>query len=86
MPNQYSFKYNFDNAEFKNVNLITKVRRTNSRIPDPTQVSLSQLRQNMLPISNDKYNDLISLCVEDVIPKEHHLFYVFLPHEKDSCV
>ena len=58
-----------------------RLRRAIEPAPDPLNVSLRQLRKGLSPISLNKYNDLISLCIDGIIPTSCHAFYVLLPNE-----
>jgi hypothetical protein len=84
-PNAFSFKYNYG-GQTKFVDLFSKTsRRTKlcSMTIDPKSYTLKQLRNDLIPISSDKYNDLVSLCINDIIPRAHHVFYALLPHGSD---
>lgn len=35
---------------------------------------------NPIPITNDKYKDLVSLCNSMIIPSNYHMFYKSLSH------
>jgi hypothetical protein len=82
-PNKYRYKYDYDDTEFSAVNLITRVRRTSDTIPNPKTINLKQLRKELIPITLAKYNDLLSLCLNDIIPSPNHAFFVLLPHHTE---
>ena len=80
---KFSFflKYHYD-SDFHSVSLLGLYStRSDARAEiDMSKIKLNQLRENLIPVSAEKYDDLVSLCVNDIIPKNYHLFYLLLPH------
>ena len=77
----FYFQYEYGGNKYC-VNLLgLHSTRSESRAKlDMSKMQLKQLRNRLIPISIEKYNDLLSLCISDLIPRTYHLFYNFLPH------
>ncbi|CAG9816238.1 unnamed protein product [Phaedon cochleariae] len=69
------FKYNYSDEQFSTINLLKKGRKA---ISYPEEYELKILRSKHLPISKEKYNDLIFFCNKNAIPKEYHNFFMNL--------
>jgi hypothetical protein len=80
-PNEFKFKYDYRSNDFYTVNLLRRLRRSTELVTGASSLDLKVLRNNPIPLTYDKYNDLISLCLSGVIPKAHHVFYALLPHQ-----
>lgn len=68
----YFSEYQFINVGKKNVR--SKIKSTNK-----SNLELNCLYSKPLPISQEKKNDLLKLCVKNVIPDAFHNFYKSLP-------
>lgn len=79
--NILTVQYGYD-GPYHQLNLTQRLRRISTQPPDPSDISLSQLRQEYIPISKDKFSDLEYLCNMNIIPQVHHSFSLSLPHEK----
>ena len=77
-PNHFSYKTSHNGEELQ-VNLFKKL----SSAPNPAEMSLSQLHADGVPISKEKFADLLTLCRKQIIPPVHHQFFLLLPHESD---
>ena len=77
-PNIFSYQTDYD-GQSKDVNLFARLRQ--KQIPRPKDIQLERLRKEGIPKSRDKYLDLLQLCKSGVIPRAHHPFFMFLPHE-----
>jgi hypothetical protein len=78
----FFFKYDYD-GNWHRVDLMERKTRQSNR-PDvsiPDHIQLSALRNDLTPITRLKYEDLVSLCIRDIIPRAHHIFYALLPHD-----
>lgn len=71
--NIIQYKTSFEEDEFSQIKLIHKRGR-------PSEPTVNQAYNYRLPISNEKYNDLIGLCKDLIIPKSSHIFFEVLPH------
>ena len=84
-PYVIHFKMNYDDPEFSKIDLIQKggkrgVKRDDSSIPSVMKKAYS----NRIPISKEKYEDLIWMCEHTIIDQEHHDFFRNLPHRSTS--
>lgn len=82
-PNQFKYQLRYESEEYI-VNLIGFTRSRD--LPKPSTIILKQLRDNFIPISKDKFRDLVSLCADYLIERVHHGFFLLLPHEKGLTV
>ena len=78
-PNIVALQYDY-NGPVYHLNLIHRLRRVHVLV-NPRDIVLERLHADRLPVDWQKYNDLISLCRNGVIPKVHHVFYLLLPHK-----
>ena len=83
-PNKFFFKNDHSVEQFCSVNLLLNrgLRRTSDCV-NPRMIELAQLRTLPIPITLDKYNDLVALCISGVIPKPNHIFYALLQHTNE---
>ena len=77
-PNMFYYHYDFTGPA-NSVDLYKRLRSKD--IPCPDQIKLQVLRSSNIPISKDKYKDLVSLCAAGIIPAAHHAFYLLLPYQ-----
>lgn len=70
-PERIYYKTSFDDHEFKEINIGKKIKKINK---DDGTV-LTPKYTDVLGVSTLKKNDLIKLCKDGVIPKDHHAFY-----------
>lgn len=81
-PNKVEFKTDYDQTTFRKMNLSC---RLNLKSSDNTvcarNINLVNIRKNLIPISRQKYEDLVTLCASGIVPRPHHIFYLLLPHE-----
>lgn len=77
-PNLIEFQYNYDGPVHQ-LNLVQRLRRS-MEIPDPRNITLSRLRDEFPELSKNKFDDLVSLCRDRIIPTVHHAFFALLPH------
>lgn len=77
-PNMFSYQTSYDSV-VKTVELFKRLRAKD--VPDPKELPLKPLRTDELPISREKFVDLISLCRSNLIPVIHHPFFLLLPHD-----
>ena len=82
-PHKYFYKYRYNSDVFESVDFFSRghVSRGQKTKPCVESLQLRPARKDGIPISSSKYNDLISLCLQDIIPSPHHIFYALLPHE-----
>ena len=78
-PNVVMLKYDYDGPVHK-LNLVQRLRKVHA-ISHVDDITLQRLNNDQLPISSEKYNDLLGLCKAGIIPKVHHMFYLSLPHQ-----
>ena len=67
-------------GEYHKLNLMQK-QRSAHRVPDPASIVLENVCKTPYPITRDKYNDLISPYKLNIIPRAHHEYFRFLPHD-----
>ena len=77
-PNYFFYKTHHSGEEFQ-VDLFKRLRSA----PNPSEMSLLQLHDDGVPISKEKFADLLTLCKKQIIPPVHHAFFLLLPHETD---
>ena len=77
MPNQFDYRIDYDDPIIT-VDLFQKLRCKKTK---PAFISLTQLHDDGVHISREKYLDLLRLCTSSIIPTVHHSFYLLLPHE-----
>ena len=78
-PTLIEFQYNFDGPVHKLDLMQRRKSREDSQMP--SVLPLSCLRSDYPKISKQKYEDLLSLCIDKTIPSVHHAFFVMLSHE-----
>ena len=78
-PNLVHVGYDYS-AEYHQLNLVQKLRKVHT-IPNPAEIPLENVSKVPHPISKEKYNDLISLCERNIIPKAHHQYFKSLPSD-----
>ena len=78
-PNLVHVGYDYS-AEYHQLNLVQKLRKVHT-IPNPAEIPLENVSKVPHPISMEKYNDLISLCERNIIPKAHHQYFKSLPSD-----
>lgn len=64
--------------------IVTKSNTTRRRRQD-YNIVVGPLYTNVLPITKQKKDNLISLCTSQIIPSIHHNFYANLPVESNSA-
>lgn len=81
-PSKIFFKYNYgdDWRSFE----VNKATRRATKLKSLIGYKLKALYTCPIPISNEKYNDLMTLCQKSVIPPVYHSFYKTLPHGNKS--
>ena len=77
-PNTVFFQYDYDGPEHQ-MNLTRRVRQSNTL--NPKEISLSRLYEKPISISKEKYQDLVSLCRNGIIPTVYHPGFLLLPHD-----
>lgn len=77
-PNTVHIRYNYGEPE-QQIDLTQRLRK--SVTVDPKNITLSRLYDRPLPLTAEKYHDLISLCRDRIIPQVYHPVYLLLPHE-----
>ncbi|XP_070183840.1 uncharacterized protein [Littorina saxatilis] len=78
-PNVVDVGYDYT-GDYCQLNLVRKLRAVHS-IPDPADIVLENVSKAPLPITKEKYNDLVNLCERYIIPKAHHHYFRSLPHD-----
>ena len=81
-PRKVYFKYNY-NDDWRAFE-ICKTTRKAAKFQPIEGFTLEQLYDRPIPISNEKYADLIKLCQSSIIPPVHHTYYRALLHGKSS--
>jgi len=81
-PESIFFNYDFDEANFIEVNIKAKTRKAGR--PAKDQEDLSYRYCSKLPVSIEKKNDLLSLCKSGVIPEQHHHYFETLKTDQKT--
>ncbi|XP_060806519.1 uncharacterized protein LOC132903184 [Amyelois transitella] len=81
-PNTIFYKYNLHEEESKRIDLLQK-RNTRSR-RDNILNEPNVCYDDTLMITHSKYNDLVNLCEQNLIPFRYHEFYKNLKHACNS--
>ena len=68
-PNIFSYQTDYDGRS-KDVNLFVTLRQ--KLVPSPKYIQFEKFRKEGIPISRDKYLDLLQLCKSGVISRVHH--------------
>ena len=77
---KYSFKENSLSHVFSCIlPMSTRRKQLNVQLA-ATAVQLRNVYTSRIPISQQKYRDLVGLCTKGVIPDEYHDQYMNLPH------
>ena len=79
-PNALKYQAHHNGPVF----IVDLFKRLRSDIPDPCTMTLPQLREDAIPISREKFADLLGLCIKQTIPAVHHPFFLLLPHDTVS--
>lgn len=80
-PNTLLFKYDYEEVEYKRLNLLQKGRKS---ITYNNNYTLKQLYLSGIPISRKKYEHLIFLCNKLVITEPYHNFFKSLPYSDNA--
>lgn len=80
-PTTLFFKYNFSENVFSKINLEQKGRRNRSFSEN---YKLRILRCTPIPVTKEKYDNLVFFCDKKSIPSEYHDFYRNLPHSEKN--
>lgn len=78
-PNVYTYKTHHGGPKFQ----VSMFHRLRSELPNPRMMTLSQIRYEPIPISKQKFADLLSLCIQQIILPVHHAFFLLLPHDTE---
>lgn len=82
-PNICLFKYNFEDTEFKKINLTKKGRKTiQINIED---IELKPKYTEKIPLAKKKYDHLQFLCQKKVISCQYHDFFKNLPYDEKTA-
>ena len=79
-PTKIFFKYEISQPEYNSID-IQSGRNRGAKLKSIKNYHLKQLYSSLVPISDAKYKDLMTLCKKNVIPHIHHRFYSDLPHK-----
>ncbi|KAH9635797.1 hypothetical protein HF086_002357 [Spodoptera exigua] len=74
------YKYNFED-EPKTIKILRSGNRNTERLS--REFEIKQAYDGDLPISRNKYKDLINLCQTNIIPEKYHNFYQKLKFDQN---
>ena len=81
-PYKVQFKTDYDQATFREMNLLGRLNLKSSQKTISTgNLELVNIRNTLIPKNQQKHEDLVTLCASGIIPRAHHVFYLLLPHE-----
>ena len=79
-PHLLMFKMRYNDLEYQTIDMVqTGGKRYTKRDPTKIPNQMKKAYTSRLPISREKYDDLMSMCDGLIIPKEHQQFYRDLP-------
>ena len=81
-PFDLLFKMNYNDKNFSKIDLVQKggKRKITSEPEIILETSMKKAYSSRLPISNEKYKDLIWMCDNGIILQEDREYYEGLPH------
>ena len=81
-PNKVTFKTEYHQGIFRKMNLLGRLNlKSCEKSINAKNIELVNIRNTLIPISQQKYDDLVTLCASGIVPRVHHMFYILLPHE-----
>ena len=78
-PNVIDMSYDYEDNSWFQLSFSQRGRRQ-LEVPDTKCIVLKQLRNEYIPVDEDKLRDLDVLCTKNLIPSVHHSFFKDLNH------
>ena len=79
-PYEMFFKMNYNDTDYKSINLVQKgIKRKLTSDSSNIPCKLRKAYHTMLPISQEKYNDLMWMCDHQMIEQRQHNYFESIP-------